>query len=80
MDRRDVAIVGVVALVTAACWTSSIGYDTGGREAESYSAGQRWAQLHEPSPAECEAEILRIAGPEVIGVVWMAGCLAPPPS
>lgn len=81
MDRRDVAVIGVVALVTAASWTASIAYDAGQREAGSYSAGQRWAgqrwaQHNQPDPAACEAEMLRIAGPEVIGGSWLAGCLA----
>lgn len=80
MDRRDVAIVGVVALVTAASWSASIVYDTGRREVTSYSEGRRWAQLHEPTPADCEAEMLRIYGPDIIGAAWMAGCLDPPPS
>ena len=77
MDRRDVMVVGVVALVTAASWAASIAYDAGQREADSYAAGQRWAQRNHPDPVACEAEMLRIAGPEVIGGPWMKGCLAP---
>lgn len=79
MDRRDAAIIGVVALVTAASWTASIAYDAEQREIDSYSAGQRWAQRHQPDPVDCEAEMLRIAGPEVVGGSWMAGCLASVP-
>lgn len=79
MVRRDVAIVGVVALVTAASWTASIVYDAQQREVDSYAAGQRWAQRSEPEPdpVACEAEMLRIAGPRIIGGSWLAGCLAP---
>jgi len=82
MDRRDVAVIGVVALVTAASWTASIAYDAGQLEADSYAAGQRWAQQrwappNNPDPAVCEAEMLRIAGPKVVGGPWLAGCLAP---
>lgn len=84
MVGRDVAIVGVVALLTAASWTASLVYDAGQREADSYAAGQRWAQDlraqgNEPDRVTCEAEMLRIAGPKVIGDSWQAGCLAPPP-
>lgn len=78
MDRRDVAIVGVVALVTAASWSASIAYDTGQREAESYAEGQRWAQRTQATSAECETEMYRITGPEIIGGSWLQGCRASP--
>jgi hypothetical protein len=75
MERREVAVIGVVALVTAASWSASIAYDAGQREADSYAAGQRWAHGNQPDPAACEAEMLQIAGPEVIGGPWLAGCI-----
>lgn len=78
MDRRDVAVVGVVALVTAASWSAAIAYDAGQREVQSYAEGQRWAQRTQATPAECEAEMYRITGPEIIGGSWLQGCRTHP--
>jgi hypothetical protein len=76
VDRRDVVIAGIAALVTVAGWAAAISYDAGQREADSHSQGQLWAQINQPTAAECENEMLRISGPKVTGVPWLDGCLS----
>jgi hypothetical protein len=78
LDRRDLVIAGIAGLVTVASWGAAIGYDAGQREADSYLEGQRWAERTAPTAAECENEMFRISGPQVIGGAWLDGCLASP--
>ncbi|MGH3794329.1 MAG: hypothetical protein ACRDSP_05520 [Pseudonocardiaceae bacterium] len=75
MDHRDLVVAGVAALVTVVSWSAAISYDAGQREADSHSQGQLWAQLNQPTAAECKDEMLRISGPQISGVAWLDGCL-----
>lgn len=75
MNRADLIVAGVVMLVTAASWSASIAYDTGQREADSFTAGQQWAKQHQAGIADCDSEVLRISGPKIIGGAWLDGCL-----
>lgn len=76
VDRCDVVVAGVIAVVSVASWALAIDYDAGQLETDSFAAGRHWAQLHKPGFLECETEVFRISGPEVSGRTWLDGCRA----
>lgn len=76
MKRGDVAIMVVIAAVTAASWSVSIARDDGRITSNSFTAGSEWAQRTEAAPVDCDLEVLGRTGPELDTLAWRRGCVA----